>query len=223
MTKYAFTLAEVLITLGIIGIVAAMTLPSIIGRYKKQETIVKLKTSINILNNAFRGAVADYGDMSNWDYIDNLDNQDSRKAFIDKYLIPYIKGSKPSKTAAYNYTTLGYPSQYPPRQPNGSGTGMSSTAFYPISLVNGIFFYSASPDSSGRLVIDVDINGFHKPNIFGYDLFVFLLDLSKNSVYAVGYDYPNPMTYCTPGNAWSCAAAIIQNHYEIPDNYPVKF
>ena len=41
--KYAFTLAEVLITLGIIGVVAALTMPALIGHYKKVQTIAQLK------------------------------------------------------------------------------------------------------------------------------------------------------------------------------------
>ncbi len=41
--KKAFTLAEVLITLGIIGVVAAMTLPSLVGNYKKKVTVTRLK------------------------------------------------------------------------------------------------------------------------------------------------------------------------------------
>ena len=36
--RAAFTLAEVLITLGIIGVIAAITMPSVIGHYKRQET-----------------------------------------------------------------------------------------------------------------------------------------------------------------------------------------
>ena len=41
--KKAFTLAEVLITLGIIGVVAAMTMPSLIQNYKERETVSKVK------------------------------------------------------------------------------------------------------------------------------------------------------------------------------------
>ena len=37
--KYAFTLAEVLITLGIIGVVAAMTLPALVTKYKDKELV----------------------------------------------------------------------------------------------------------------------------------------------------------------------------------------
>ena len=49
----AFTLAEVLITLGIIGIVAAMTLPSVIVNYQKQEALTRLKKSYTTVANAF--------------------------------------------------------------------------------------------------------------------------------------------------------------------------
>ena len=44
-----FTLAEVLITLGIIGIVAAMTLPTLVNNYKKQIYVVGLKKAYNNL------------------------------------------------------------------------------------------------------------------------------------------------------------------------------
>lgn len=40
---YGFTLAEVLITLGIIGIAASMTMPSLIQNHKEKETVAKLK------------------------------------------------------------------------------------------------------------------------------------------------------------------------------------
>ena len=52
MKKRAFTLAEVLITLGIIGVVAALTLPSLISNYQKKVTAAKLKQTYSILSNA---------------------------------------------------------------------------------------------------------------------------------------------------------------------------
>ncbi len=41
--KYGFTLAEVLITLGIIGVVAAMTLPNLIANYRSKVAVTQLK------------------------------------------------------------------------------------------------------------------------------------------------------------------------------------
>ena len=46
----AFTLAEVLITLGIIGIVAAMTLPAIIQKQQDKITVTKLKKMYSVFN-----------------------------------------------------------------------------------------------------------------------------------------------------------------------------
>ncbi len=50
--KAAFTLAEVLITLGIIGIVAAMTMPSLITNYRKKQTAVRLERFYSIMSQA---------------------------------------------------------------------------------------------------------------------------------------------------------------------------
>lgn len=52
MNKYAFTLAEVLITMGIIGIVAALTIPALIANYQKQVTVDRLKKSFSVISNA---------------------------------------------------------------------------------------------------------------------------------------------------------------------------
>ena len=46
--KYAFTLAEVLITLGIIGVVAAMTLPTLINSTRHKELYVGLQKAYSI-------------------------------------------------------------------------------------------------------------------------------------------------------------------------------
>lgn len=51
--RFGFTLAEVLITLAIIGIVVSLTLPSIINKYQKQESCIRLKRAYNLLNQSF--------------------------------------------------------------------------------------------------------------------------------------------------------------------------
>ena len=48
MKHKAFTMAEVLITLGIIGIVAAMTLPALVAKYQKNVTSNRLKKNIQL-------------------------------------------------------------------------------------------------------------------------------------------------------------------------------
>lgn len=52
MKRFGFTLAEVLITLGVIGIVAAMTLPALVHNYQEQEYVTRLKKSVSALEQA---------------------------------------------------------------------------------------------------------------------------------------------------------------------------
>lgn len=63
MTKYdrikAFTMAEVLITLGIVGLVAAMTLPALINNIQDKQNIAKWKKEFSVLSNVFDIAVAE--------------------------------------------------------------------------------------------------------------------------------------------------------------------
>ena len=56
----AFTMAEVLITIGIIGIIAALTIPNLMGAYKKAVTENKLKVTYTILSNVLQSINADY-------------------------------------------------------------------------------------------------------------------------------------------------------------------
>ena len=80
----AFTLAEVLITLGIIGIVAAMTLPTLIAKYQKNVTAVKVKKFYSVFNQAFKLAQLEFGEFKYWQFQDSSD-------LYYKYLKKYVK------------------------------------------------------------------------------------------------------------------------------------
>ena len=77
MKKRGFTLAEVLITLGVIGIVAAMTLPALVNKYKEKQRVSQLKKTYSILSQAFQMATNEYGDITGWGLTDtNTGNKD---------------------------------------------------------------------------------------------------------------------------------------------------
>lgn len=59
--RKGFTLAEVLITLGVIGVVAAMTLPTVIANYQKKVLVTQLKKEVSVIENYFKKVVADEG------------------------------------------------------------------------------------------------------------------------------------------------------------------
>ncbi len=84
-----FTLAEVLITLGIIGVVAVVTLPTLIKNYQKTATANRLKETYTMLYQAIRMSELDNGLTTEWTYPEN--NADGYNEWFNKYLHPYIK------------------------------------------------------------------------------------------------------------------------------------
>lgn len=73
--RVAFTLAEVLITLGIIGVVAALTLPSLIQHNIEKQRVTQLKKAYSELSQAFNLAVEEYGAPTEWGMTGMYDEQ----------------------------------------------------------------------------------------------------------------------------------------------------
>ena len=96
---YAFTLAEVLITLGIIGVVAAMTMPTVIKNYQKKQAATQMRKTYAVLENALAMAKAEHGEIMYWEgptgYI--KDGYEGVEPFIEKYILPYIKHTSTCK------------------------------------------------------------------------------------------------------------------------------
>ena len=76
LRKFAFTLAEVLITLAIIGVVAAMTIPTLVQKYNEHTRIIWLKKVYSVLSNAYNLAIADYGSFESWGLAGTTDEVD---------------------------------------------------------------------------------------------------------------------------------------------------
>jgi len=62
----AFTLAEILITLAVIGIVAALTIPALVSKYTEKATVTKVKKTYSLLQNAFQLAIIENGYPDEW-------------------------------------------------------------------------------------------------------------------------------------------------------------
>ena len=214
--KIAFTLAEVLITLGIIGVVAAMTLPTVINNYKKTQTITSLKKAYTILNEAMKRSVLDNGDFKDWERGIDI----GIDAFYKKYWHPYFKIIK----VCNSYDECGYKSERPWRYvSNEPATILFSHRDYRVPfLTSDGFLYSFSiasgnVDSQDSSVF-VDINGPKGPNIIGIDAFSFD-PTDKNVFMPEGYDIS--ATDCTSSDhGYLCAAKIIKDNWEIKDDYP---
>lgn len=100
----AFTLAEVLITLAIIGVVAAVTIPSLTQKYQEKITVTKLKKIYALLTQAYNMAIIEYGTPDKWSFSGKIPIYDENDEIIGydmsgieiqrKYLTKYLKGKE---------------------------------------------------------------------------------------------------------------------------------
>ena len=177
LKRVAFTLAEVLITLGIIGVVAAITLPTLVANYQKQVWVNQLKKTYTTLNEGYKQMAASEGcttlrcaDISEDWPITNFDftKVKTKEKFVKTFKLEnvYVGGVPSNSIYNYKIKTLSgdeYPfSEECVGSDETSLVGTTSSGEI-ISLVNTL---------GGPLVL-VDINGLKSPNTFGRDIFVF--------------------------------------------------
>lgn len=147
---FAFTLAEVLITLGIIGIVSAITMSTLIKNYQKTVWTNQLKKTYSTLNQALLKYLADEG-------VTTFNNSDVRKFDILK---KYLVTTDIKKLENYKYTFL-----------NDNTEQLDFIGKNVMFLADGSILLSVS-DINRYLF---DINGLKGPNKYGRDIFIFML------------------------------------------------
>jgi len=237
-TKSAFTLAEVLITLVVIGVVAALTIPTLIAKYQKEQTVAQLKQVFSQLSQAVRLSVTKYGDVSTWDF------SSSAYDFFNRYLKNnFVKAQE----ITVNSDEISYQKSSGGLENDTSESGLLAIRNGAKALVlnSGAIIYSGSqvsPFSNIRKrCFVVDLNGLKKPNKFGRDAFFLCVDgesgnvvphMSNDSEPAVvertreqlkNGGTANGMSYhCnnTTGRGMWCAALIIRDGWQIKDDYP---
>ena len=169
--KKGFTISEILITLGVIGVVAAITIPNLVKTYKKKVTVERLKVVYNQITQAVKLEEAENSDVSNWNF-----NQ-SHKAFFDQYLLKHIKILKETQINKLgNYKEM-----------SGKVETRMAVAIYPQTIyttINGtdiIVESSYNSRSINAVRLYIDINGVKNgPNQYGYDAFLILIDSNRN-------------------------------------------
>lgn len=196
--KKAFTLAEVLITLGIIGVVAAMTLPTLIQQHQKQVYVNGIKKGISVASNMLAKIQADEGVSSlastsiftdglcsvNYDFStgtnrngceDFYGNPSVFERIVPKYLKVVKTCVDDSCDIVYDY--WGQFSSNGKYSLSSSDHGQLSSAssvtwnqkLYGFYTSDGMIFYFIP--ARNAIKIAVDTNGIKGPNKHGRDLF----------------------------------------------------
>ena len=201
--RQAFTLAEVLITLGIIGVVAALTIPTLVNNYRKKQFETGLKKEYSVLLQAL--------DMYKQDNETPLKKEDcGTHAAFKKAIQPYLKVLVDCGNANDNGAGKCLKTAYETNNPTYktfSGNPAREILFDDGQLIlndgSQLFFENAGSDSNGtvyRVYVSVDVNGYNRlPIKWGEDLFTFqLMDDGKLlPMGADGTDYKNKETYCS--------------------------
>ena len=181
----AFTLAEVLITIGIIGIIAAMTIPAIVKKYQKVALQTGLKKGYAVLQTALEKMHADTGIIPS---PQNYERQTFKNTYIKYFNIMIDCGlGSTDITDRENAKTYCASEQLLENEENRRYTQHYKTYnkkvyLDPTLLNNGQFVLSDGMIvmienwDPGRLYISIDVNGIKKsPNVWGQDLFTFQL------------------------------------------------
>lgn len=221
---FAFTLAEVLITLGIIGVVAAMTMPVLIQKYQEKITANKLKKFESIMSQAFLMSTTENGTPDEW----GLDSStEITEPVLSNKLVPYLQIIKDCglKGGCFynsmikfmnnsNWANLSIP----------TGWGQMTFILADGSLVAANVVSSNCSSERGTskelknicALVYYDVNGSASPNIFGKDFFTFYL--TKYGIIPMGTsnELENMHSFTkdcigTSPSGMGCAAWVIQN------------
>jgi len=223
MTKRkGFTLAEVLITLTIIGVIAALTIPNLIQNHEKKQTITKLQKAISVWNNVYSMSLRELGEPSDAEVIAS-----SAEDLYNKYYAPYLKG-KTCKTYQKCKYLSSTPFTYISRKTWGFMI-VVDPANIGIITDDGMFYVYQAKGGGDRanLLEDqgllVDINGSKKPNRLGRDIFFF--KPNKNNGFwpeCSTSNYEEIQDNCSKNKAGGqcCAEKIRRDGWQIKDDYP---
>ena len=219
MRRVAFTLAEVLITLAIIGIIAALTIPNLIQSYKKKVASTRLKTFYSTMQQAIKLSEINNGSAFQWekekmacDENGNIINEEQQRRalkFFNTYLANYLKTLKIESSPVRQNMKL-------------------------IYLPNGSYFEFNNGDCIDFMY---DINGSASPNEFGKDIYRFLLCNSQfnNTYHKLRPNNPfgsyaqfdintreDALEKCKESPSYCSILLEIFDNWEFKDDYPHK-
>lgn len=205
--KHGFTLAEVLVTLGIIGVVSAMTLPTLVKNHQRQVYVTQLQKVYNELSQAFEQIITDSNAV-------NLRESKLEQDGIENFFRNYFKtvnicNTSPQECFADEYKNI-------------NGTALrtrsilgSNNEVIAVTLASGasVWMRQTAP---GNYYVYTDVNGKSGPNIFGRDLFDFLVN---NNGMIETYGYSNNFnTTClatTDDTYGACLAKILEDGWKM--------
>lgn len=229
--KKAFTLAEVLITLGIIGVVAAITIPSLITKYQKKVIETTLKEDYSIMAQVNRMMIANEVDFD----MSAADGSDAAiQAWFKENMLPYMQISN----VCYNGKKGCWSDGSQTKMLNGAAFGdcragygcggnwvsyiMNNGTKVALDIGNNSqlkTIFGIDSEAETCLKIYVDVNGDKPPNKFGIDIFLMTFTDEGFVPAGVNKNMSQLKQSCSKGgNGYWCMTYVKNNGWNIPED-----
>lgn len=159
--KTAFTLAEVLVTIGIIGIVSAITMPTLINNHQNKVFATSIQKIYSDINQAITRLMSDK-------QTENILEAGLRgQSEVDFFVGDYLKIN--GKTTDEHISVT---------KPDGTSVDIGDNSLYNLAGGGNIAFIS----DNGLIHVFVDTNAGQKPNTIGRDIFVMTINIDGSIV-----------------------------------------
>ncbi len=196
--RFAFTLAETLITLGVIGIVAAMTIPNLVQSYQEKVTVTKVKKMYSTLSQAY--ALYKVDNDVDETYVNNHDG-------AVKVFDIFQKNLKVSKICSGDEGCI---SDKYSRQNHDSYGGYTSESYYSVRLEDGSALTFRGGSAETLFQIYYDVNGKLPPNKWGTDFFQFN-GYKDKIIPCCGVKSDSNLKLTCYETGWGCTEWIVYN------------
>lgn len=170
-----FAFVEVLLAIAVVGIVAALTIPTLISAYQKDLMIMQLKKEYKDLEYSLTILQSDkffnsnlYKSILNRNFVESGTVKDSAGQFLTKfYAIEQTCGTNPPQPCfAYNYKSI-----------SGKMEQFKCQDGFSVLLKDGVSICiipaTSSAENNTPAIVYIDVNGPKEPNIGGIDMFSF--------------------------------------------------
>ncbi len=168
-----FTITELIIAMGIIGVISALTVPVLIAHYQTQSLqLILKKTYGELRQNLDMFQTESYKKKLYASSLSTLDGSKTVTETAGRFLTNYFRVAKDCETTAQpcfadSYRTID----------SATGTNFSCNSGYNVLLASGAAICLIPPATDTPAKVYIDVNGQDKPNIGGRDMFtVYIYD-----------------------------------------------
>lgn len=194
--KNGFTLAEVVITLGIVGVIAALTIPQLMANINNVRNTAMLKQDYALLSQALLKA----NDAGAFSTLEAGNDITEMKHWFEEYIQPVLKTTQVCYDESGCWADGARQANGKVFSSTGKGCGAVTISFI---LPNGSYVcfddyfggheamnqtYGINPMNAYYMAINIDVNGKNPPNIYGKDIFVMIFHSATDEYIPAGDD-----------------------------------